>query len=376
MEIFIRMDFLEYKQLLFSKFHSSIRNICWIITPLVLVVELMVFIIFRISGLLVPPFGSYILLRIVFPSVVDFSVLICYTIAIAYDKFSGTLKNWLSCIQVWILCSVVSIIHNYFSMLLMLPCIPVLVSSLYGDKKLTRGISLASFLSTLISFYTWVQTYNDRLKLIVLVTNIVVTLMILLCCYLFALFIMRTQIDQTDFVLSAYSQQKDLIQEMHIDSLTKMYNRAALEESINLYIRKFYEGECIPHLVLIDVDHFKNINDTYGHNNGDIVLKSLADIIHDEMKGINRSFRFGGDEMVLLFDVETNSQISNIISAIQADFAGVKFPFNPSEKFTVSMGVAPFYKGLDAKGWFELADSAMYTSKEGGRNRITFAEDF
>ncbi len=370
------MDFLEYKQELYMKFHKRIKRICWIIVPLVLAIEILMFFFFCGDEVMSAASAHYARVRILIPCILNFSTLIAYTVILESEELSVKFKTWASCFEIWELSAVVSISHNYFSILLMLPCIPVLASSLYGDKKITNIVSLASLLATGLSVVTWVQTYHSTIKPIFLITNVIVTLLILVCCYMFAIFIMGTQIDQTDFVMGAYTQQQELIQEMHIDPLTKMYNRAALEDCVDLYIKKFHEGEFVPHLVLIDVDHFKEINDTYGHNNGDVVLKTLSNIIHKLMKSARRSFRFGGDEMVLLFGPEEKEQIATIVEAIQKEFCETGFAFNEKARFTVSIGIAKFYKGLTSKSWFELADSAMYKSKEGGRNCITFADVF
>jgi diguanylate cyclase (GGDEF)-like protein len=123
-------------------------------------------------------------------------------------------------------------------------------------------------------------------------------------------------------------------------------------------------------LIMVDVDHFKKVNDTHGHVTGDKVLKGVAEILKKKVRG-GSAYRYGGEEMAVLLpkaDLEGAAQVAERLrSAIEAHkIAGVKV--------TASFGVAQCEPGLaDPPAFVEKADQALYQAKEGGRNRVVMA---
>lgn len=123
-------------------------------------------------------------------------------------------------------------------------------------------------------------------------------------------------------------------------------------------------------LIMVDVDHFKKVNDTHGHVTGDKVLKGVAEILRKKVRG-GSAYRYGGEEMALLLpkaELEGAVQVAERLrAAIEAHkIAGVKV--------TASFGVAQFDPGLaDPSAFVERADQALYQAKEGGRNRVVAA---
>jgi diguanylate cyclase (GGDEF)-like protein len=123
-------------------------------------------------------------------------------------------------------------------------------------------------------------------------------------------------------------------------------------------------------LIMVDVDHFKKVNDTHGHVTGDKVLKGVAEILKKKVRG-GSAYRYGGEEMAVLLpkaDLDGAVQVAERLrAAIEAHkIAGVKV--------TASFGVAQFEAGLaDPPAFVEKADQALYKAKEGGRNRVVAA---
>ncbi|HZE95421.1 MAG TPA: GGDEF domain-containing protein [Planctomycetota bacterium] len=142
-----------------------------------------------------------------------------------------------------------------------------------------------------------------------------------------------------------------------------MTQAAALMETSNRY------GDALC-LIMVDVDHFKKVNDTYGHVAGDKVLKGVAEILQKKVRG-GSAYRYGGEEMAVLLpkaDLEGAAQVAERLrSAIEAHkIAGVKV--------TASFGVAQCEPCLgDPPSFVERADQALYKAKEGGRNRVVTA---
>jgi len=154
-----------------------------------------------------------------------------------------------------------------------------------------------------------------------------------------------------------------------IDPMTGLYNRRFLDN--------FIEGDLKDHdrqfaVLMIDVDFFKQVNDSYGHDVGDKVLKTLSDVLKHETKGTDLAIRYGGEEfMILLFDVdEHNAQV--IANKIRQAFA--RKTFNANDKTftkTLSVGVALYPDYIDTP-WhaIKFADVALYEAKNRGRNKV------
>jgi diguanylate cyclase (GGDEF)-like protein len=126
-------------------------------------------------------------------------------------------------------------------------------------------------------------------------------------------------------------------------------------------------------LVLSDIDHFKKVNDTYGHLSGDLILKQVARVLGAGLRAGDLAFRYGGEEMAILMPeagVEAAQQIAERVRAAveRAVFLGDRDQKIPT---TISMGVASFGPGLTERTLIARADQALYASKHAGRNRVT-----
>nr|WP_284041588.1 sensor domain-containing diguanylate cyclase [Halomonas olivaria] len=158
----------------------------------------------------------------------------------------------------------------------------------------------------------------------------------------------------------------------HFDPLTQVWNRYRIEQAIDaeLVAAKRYGAAFA--LLLFDVDHFKQINDTYGHSLGDDVLVSLARLVESSLRGCDNLGRWGGEEFVVLAthsDLEAAVGLAERLRSLVATLH-----VNGLEQLiTVSIGVAIWRPGDSCKSLMARADAAMYRAKRSGRNRIEIA---
>ncbi|WP_248744985.1 diguanylate cyclase [Pseudomonas sp. MWU12-2037] len=160
------------------------------------------------------------------------------------------------------------------------------------------------------------------------------------------------------------------------DRLTGLYNRGHWEESLKAaYARNQRYGNATS-LVMFDIDHFKRVNDTYGHQAGDKVIEHVADLVREHVRDSDVAGRYGGEEFgVVLSDTDKAGarffaeRLRKAIEALEVVHEG------QSIRFTISLGVAdlsqPSISHADLIAW---ADQALYASKKGGRNRVTVYE--
>ncbi|HXW15663.1 MAG TPA: diguanylate cyclase [Terriglobia bacterium] len=166
-------------------------------------------------------------------------------------------------------------------------------------------------------------------------------------------------------------------QQANIDILTGLYNRRFLED----YARKLFaiarRRERPAGLIMMDLDHFKNFNDVYGHEVGDRILRHFAKAVTGTMRETNLASRYGGEEfIVILPDTDVKSSML-VAERIRKAVMSMVVPSNtekPLPQLTVSMGVAAYpLHGHNLEGVIQASDKALYESKRSGRNRVTVA---
>jgi len=151
------------------------------------------------------------------------------------------------------------------------------------------------------------------------------------------------------------------------DVLTGIYNRKKLQESLSLEIKKAYRYEQIFSIILIDIDHFKNVNDTYGHLTGDNIIKAVCNLITANIRDIDLFARWGGEEFVILVHNQTKSEAKFLGEKIRKKISETKMD---NLDITCSFGIAEYEKGDTDEKIFKKADDALYTAKESGRNCV------
>jgi two-component system chemotaxis response regulator CheY len=158
------------------------------------------------------------------------------------------------------------------------------------------------------------------------------------------------------------------------DPLTGLGNRRAFEQDLELLearVVRYAHRYCI---AVVDVDHFKAYNDTYGHPAGDAALQTFASLLQDQIRAGDELYRFGGDEFVCVFPEQSMASSATVIERmrLKLESLGIVHTGNPPGVLTFSAGLAVLDPGHieTAKEVLQLADAALYRAKEMGRNRV------
>lgn len=166
------------------------------------------------------------------------------------------------------------------------------------------------------------------------------------------------------------------LQTAKIDTLTGAHNRSAMNEALERDIELAHRYKSALSVIIFDLDHFKQINDNYGHTVGDDILRECVQCCNQALRGSDMLFRFGGEEFVVIL-----SGVNTAGAAIAAErlrSTVEKHVFNSEHgavPVTVSIGVANLTLNETPKTIIERADKALYSAKNAGRNRIVCAED-
>jgi diguanylate cyclase (GGDEF)-like protein len=156
------------------------------------------------------------------------------------------------------------------------------------------------------------------------------------------------------------------------DHLTGALSRQAFEIRLQEEIERAQLYQYNLSLVFLDIDHFKEVNDAYGHTRGDEVLISFVERVKAHLRTTDLLFRFGGDEFVLLLQGVDQSRGPALVQHLLDDVSRTQFPGDPPLSVTFSAGLAYFpADGISPERLLEAADRRVYHAKRGGRRRVT-----
>ena len=168
-----------------------------------------------------------------------------------------------------------------------------------------------------------------------------------------------------------------LLELSNTDHLTGLFNRRFLMEALDKEVQRARRKEGQVALLLLDIDHFKRVNDTHGHLQGDVVLQKVAMHIQKELRSYDVAARYGGEEFVAVLPDTSMKEAFNVADRIRLSVQGMRFA-GPlaNERITVSMGVAlfPSPRFDDIDGLLRTADEALYLAKERGRNQVVLSD--
>jgi diguanylate cyclase (GGDEF)-like protein len=168
-----------------------------------------------------------------------------------------------------------------------------------------------------------------------------------------------------------------LLELSNTDHLTGLFNRRFLMEVLDKEVQRARRKDGQVALLLLDIDHFKRINDTYGHMQGDVVLQKVAIHIQKELRSYDIAARYGGEEFVAVLPDTSLKEAFNVAERIRLSVKGMRFAGSLSNEFvTASLGIALFPSPCfdDIDGLLRAADEALYKAKEQGRNRVVISD--
>ncbi|MBI6907257.1 diguanylate cyclase [Pseudomonas sp. ICBG1301] len=160
-----------------------------------------------------------------------------------------------------------------------------------------------------------------------------------------------------------------------IDSLTGLLNHGSWKDLLNLKFHKCQQQQGQATIALIDIDHFKQINDTHGHIVGDTVLRQLSQLLRQHLRENDFAGRYGGDEFCVILPKMPLQEAVLVMERMRETFSNYRNPQIPELRISLSIGLADFQPVFsDAVMWLNAADRALYVAKKTGRNRVKVSE--
>lgn len=184
----------------------------------------------------------------------------------------------------------------------------------------------------------------------------------------------RTLTDEIKFLFSALFQKLDGF-ENGTDPLTHVLNRRFLPTILGREVAVSMESQLPLSVLMIDIDHFKRVNDAHGHDGGDAVLCQVAQRLQDNLRPSDFMIRYGGEEFFIVLvetEISIASEIAERLRVVVSD-TPLRYPDGSMETITISVGVAAFDGHPDYQYLIKSADDSLYEAKRTGRNRVVVA---
>ncbi len=307
---------------------------------------------------------------IILPSSGMLAVNILADFLVRSDRFSLIFKEYVALLLILFFCAFLCFVHTIVAVLFATFVVPVLVSTIFADVKLTRRIFILGQLLLIISglrmHFVSVRPFGAWLGIVIVTASGLLTV-----SYFLAKVLIVYGQDNISNLSDVYHDKISLEEQLKLDPLTGLYNRKAYNE----YLPQMME-ECrlaaIPlSIAVLDIDDFKQVNDIYGHAAGDRVLLRLTGILKRNIPERIYTFRIGGEEFVLLFKDYSVADAVKICEEMLSMIRSASLPEVNYKEITFSCGVVGMGENqVDPVALFKAADEALYSAKNSGKNKI------
>lgn len=353
----------------YTKWRKRILNTNRYLIFIIFAAESLMFFVLYGEDLILIPISAYLLRFLLLPTVINGAVLLAGSAVL--EKKAGDWKwiNYVPIIQQILICTVVASVHCMFRVTLGIYCIPIMLTIIFNDKRMSRNISLISLLGLLIVClyrYFWGNfVYED----IYLITEAMVTVIIIFCTNVVCGILIEFQQEKNAVIECNYQKELELQEQLSRDQKTGLFSAPVFLSMLFQHVAEADQLKKPFTLVMIDIDNFKSINDAYGHAKGDIVIKRLSKYLKNYFSGKGIAARFGGEEFTVIIKESDEKVIEKILEECRKEIESQTYDFM-SQSITVSIGYAIWQEDFTDTFLFELADRAMYDAKRNGKNRI------
>jgi diguanylate cyclase (GGDEF) domain len=356
-----------------EKWNRKILNIFWIISILALITEILVFFFCDFS---VDDKSYYIKAYILEPLLRNVICLfICETVyALIKDKSKEKVKYLLVIFGTMLTYNLVYT-HYSVNVVYVLFIVPIIISVLYGNKKLTFFAFIINLLCYFEIYFIYLptkslETYNHSFR------DFFVSIIIMIGVLVLMFYTISRMDEIVKSLIEEYNSKEELalrnfVMEFNskIEQATGLYNHKTFYQYLECLIEQSDNYNFLLSLVVIDIDNFKRINDTYGHGLGDEVIKELAEILKASIGTDDYAARYGGEEFAIILTDKDKEAAFLIAEKIRLKFEQLVIEEMKDEKFTISIGISQYESGMSNQLLFNNADLALYDAKHSGKNR-------
>ena len=351
---------------LLKRYSKSVMRLSIIFIMLILIGEVIAVFYMNHSGLLEITLMEKLKRKFFVPGALYISIYIIGIILLKQKKLTIEQKSIVPIAVVTLLTIVFIVNNNKNSLCVLALILPIILAVLNAETEveITRRNSIVCIiLSAIITAILIFKNYNLGYEYIM---NLIVALEFMIALISICSVLSALERKRNDMLVASVKERDFYHSQAIIDGITKSYNRAAYMDTLNTKFDKYDKLV----LAVLDLDKFKSINDTYGHANGDVVLKKFARLLNKLNSEEVYVARYGGEEFVVLFFNKNKKDALKLLQKVKDKFTAHKFKELNDNNVTFSAGIAQKDKKDTKESLFKKADDALYEAKEKGRNRI------
>ena len=328
---------------------------------------------FAARSVLAWPPNIYLRNYIILPAIGLFTLNLLIDLFVRSPRFSLLAKEFLSLSLFIIFSFYLCMTHDIAKVLLGSFILPIFVSTIFSNVKITRWLySMSTLAVLLLGAKIYFAGKLDSSMLM----QIFVACFMFLCSYLLAKILIRNAHDNLSVMLNLDIQHQYMQEQLKLDPFTGLYNRKTFDEYLLSHMEECKNTNKYLTLAMIDVDHFKRVNDLYGHAVGDQVLLYLSHILKDIQAENIHVFRIGGEEFAVLFRDCEAEEAYHICEDIRKRMESASLRSIEKKRVTFSCGLACINpNNTSPEAVTSAADSALYLAKNKGRNNTVIYDD-
>ncbi len=329
--------------------------------------DLVFFLFYMATGTLSSEPFLYILVHIAPPLVLN---LISYQVARhsnGLEKLTDANKNYTVSFALCTFCGIIACFHSYYTPLWATGCVATLFCTIFGDKKLIRMLSMFNCIVAGLACLASCLQYPDNIY--TYGQNLIIVLCINLVAHIIGESMLRFSLDVRTLQDNLYNQSVDYKEQLDVDFLTGVSSRACMTKEAQKMLYRASQFNPVS-VAIIDIDNFKSVNDTFGHENGDVVLKSLGNLLTTQLKDDVVVGRYGGEEFVIVFEGVSTGIHGIRLNRVRQLFSEIHYDFT-DKPITFSGGIKSVIDPAEFMPTLQKADEALYISKKSGKNKVT-----
>ena len=311
---------------------------------------------------------AYLRNYVVLPAIGLFALTFLADLFVRSPRFSLVSKEYISLTLFIIFSFYLSLTHNIARVLLASFILPIFASTVFLNVKITRWTFWISSLAVLL---VGVKIYFSGKLDSSMLMQIFVACFMFLCSYLLAKVLILYGRDNLKTLMHFDDKQQNMQEQLKLDPFTGLNNRKTFDDYLPRLVEKCQNTQKFLSLAMIDIDHFKSVNDLCGHAMGDRVILYLSQTLKNIQNENIRAFRIGGDEFSILFEGCSTEETYRICEAVRTQMESCPLRTANDERVTLSCGVVcTDPENADLEMLKNAADSALYAAKNSGRNQV------
>lgn len=249
--------------------------------------------------------------------------------------------------------------------------LPILVPTFLGQQQNRTLFSLAASLVTYFLLVLFHETIRMRTS-----PNEVILIVSLMVSFAFiTVGVHKRGSELLEILLSSIREKQEFERVSKLDALTGLSNHRNFHETLERHLDEYDSSPFPLYLLLLDLDSFKKVNDTYGHLAGDLALKYVAGVLQTALTDQAAAFRYGGEEFAVLLTHCSPSEAARFADQIREEIAKQAHPELGGGHLSVSIGVSRYRPELHKEELFAEADACLYEAKHTGKNKVVVHKD-